>query len=74
MNVKINNKVISYIKENEKDYQGVTIKENDLWHLRKIIQNKTFVKEKNIFELQKDDKIISIPMRLFDFKNDITPE
>lgn len=74
MNVKINNNVISYIKENEKDYQGVTIKENDLWHLRKIIQNKTFVKEKNIFELQKDDKIISIPMRLFDFKNDITPE
>lgn len=74
MNVKISNNVISYIKENEKDYQGVTIKENDLWHLRKIIQNKTFVKEKNIFELQKDDKIISIPMRLFDFKNDITPE
>ena len=74
MNVRINNHVISYVKENEKDYQGVTIKENDLWHLRKIIQNRSFVKEKNIFELQKDDKIIQIPMRFFNFKNDIMPE
>jgi len=74
MNVRINNNVISYVKENEKDYQGVTIKENDLWHLRKIIQNRSFVKEKNIFELQKDDKIIQIPMRFFNFKNDIMPE
>lgn len=40
----------------------------------RIIQNKSFVKEKNIFELQKDDKILQIPMRAFKFKNVITHE
>jgi 3-phenylpropionate/cinnamic acid dioxygenase small subunit len=74
MNVRINDHVISYVKENEKDYQGVTIKENDIWHLRKITQNKSFVKEKNMLDLQKEDKILQIPMRLVNLKNDIMPE
>ncbi len=74
MNVRINEHVISYVNENKGNYKDVNIVENDLWHLRKIIQHQAFVKEKNIFELEKDERIVQIPMRLFNFRNDITPE
>lgn len=74
MNARINEQVVKYIKENEEEYKGITIKENDLWHLNKIIQNKLTEKEKNIFELEKDGIIIKIPMTLFNLKSDIIPE
>lgn len=74
MNARINEHVVQYIKENEEKYKGVTIKENDLWHLSKIIQNKLTENEKNIFELEKDGLIMKIPMTLFNLKTDIIPE
>ena len=74
MNAKINEHVIKYVNENKEKYKGVTIKENDLWHLSKIIQNRLLEKEKHILELEKDGTSIQIPMRLFNLTKDIIPE
>lgn len=74
MNVKINKHIIKYIQNNNDAYKDITINENDLWHLNKIIQKLPTEKEKNFFELEKDNITVQIPMRLFNLTKDIIPE